>query len=434
MALSTNLVAYWKFDESSGNASDSVGSRTLTNNNTATYGTGIINNGGVLNGTNQSFTRTSATLGVSNSWSVNYWVKFDVSGNVEKLLNFNAGDDKNVISLYKTSGDKFRVVIANSTATGYKDYVTTTTTFSTGVWYMLTVTYDGTTLILYINGTSQTVTKTLDQSVTMTDTSRAIDIGGGNYVDGTIDEIGYWSKVLSVSEIVELYSNGAGFQYPFTSQISFDSASSNPTGGSTGTSVTVSHTTSGSNRILWVYVNCYRGAGSGDECIGVTYNGVSMTQAKKYQPRANVCMYLFYLVAPDTGANNIIASFSASQDEIYCRSASYTGVSQTGIPDATGQSNVDPATSLSCATTTVSDNCWIVGGFYGENGNVSASTNTTMRNTASSRPIGDTNSSQTPAGSHSVACTSSSSLLAIITASFSPVVTTTYQGNMFLVF
>ena len=45
MALTDNLVSYWKLDESSGNAADSVGSNTLTNTNTVTYSAGKINNG-----------------------------------------------------------------------------------------------------------------------------------------------------------------------------------------------------------------------------------------------------------------------------------------------------------------------------------------------------------------------------------------------------
>ena len=44
MAISDNLISYYKFDESSGNASDSVGSNTGTNTG-LTYSAGIINNG-----------------------------------------------------------------------------------------------------------------------------------------------------------------------------------------------------------------------------------------------------------------------------------------------------------------------------------------------------------------------------------------------------
>lgn len=202
--------------------------------------------------------------------------------------------------------------------------------------------------------------------------------------------------------------------------IAFDAQSSNADAGTTGTSVTVSHTVSGSDRILWTYVNCFRGAGAGDECTGVTYNGVAMTQAIKYQPRTTTCMYLFYLIAPATGTNNIVASFSASQDEIYCRSASYTGAKQSGVPDNTGQANNDPATSLSVSTTTVADNCWIVAGFYGENGNLAAGTGTTLRNNATIRTLADSNGSLTPAGVHDLAVTSASTLLAGISSSFAP--------------
>ena len=53
MALTDNLVSYWKLDESSGNAADSVGSNTLTNTGTATYAAGKINNGVVVNGSSQ---------------------------------------------------------------------------------------------------------------------------------------------------------------------------------------------------------------------------------------------------------------------------------------------------------------------------------------------------------------------------------------------
>ena len=42
----TNNLAYWKFDEASGNATDATNnSLTLTNNGTATFGAGLINNG-----------------------------------------------------------------------------------------------------------------------------------------------------------------------------------------------------------------------------------------------------------------------------------------------------------------------------------------------------------------------------------------------------
>lgn len=45
MALNTNILASWKFDESSGNATDSSGNgKTLTNTNSISYVSGKVNN------------------------------------------------------------------------------------------------------------------------------------------------------------------------------------------------------------------------------------------------------------------------------------------------------------------------------------------------------------------------------------------------------
>src|SRR5271157_1381254 len=52
-----------------------------------------------------------------------------------------------------------------------------------------------------------------------------------------------------------------------------------------------------------------------DDVTGVTYNGVSMVLASKYIPSANDntrCTYIYYLLNPATGANNIVASSTSS--------------------------------------------------------------------------------------------------------------------------
>jgi hypothetical protein len=33
---------------------------------------------------------------------------------------------------------------------------------------------------------------------------------------GDIDEVGIWSRVLTSTEVTQLYNGGAGLQYPFT--------------------------------------------------------------------------------------------------------------------------------------------------------------------------------------------------------------------------
>jgi len=87
---------------------------------------------------------------------------------------------------------------------------------------------------------------------------------------------------------------------------------------------------------------------------------------------------MYSLIAPASGANNIVVS-SSSSITVYMANTSYTGVKQTGQPE---QSNTggfsNPVTSLTTSVTTTSDNCWLVG-YLRAGGNQTAQSGTTLR-------------------------------------------------------
>ncbi len=222
MALIDNIVAYWKFDETSPiDASDSVGSRTLTNTSGALFVSGVINNGALLNGGSEYFHRATEVLGIVNSWTISGWVKFDEFGSSDVMFELSSNStDINRVDLFSMNGN-FRVVIANSTGSSYKDFTATTNTFTVDTYCFVTVTWDASVLNLYMNGTLQTVTKTIDNTVVQTNSSRRIYVGRGDLgsalqIDGEVDEWGYWSRALSNAEVTQLYNGGIGLQYPFT--------------------------------------------------------------------------------------------------------------------------------------------------------------------------------------------------------------------------
>lgn len=215
MALTTGIVSYWKLDESSGNAADSAGSNTATNNS-VTYGAGKINNGAVFNASaNFTDSATGFPTGTT-SRTVNIWWKTNaLPGGVNDYAMFywgvNSSGQMNLCFLgwnetanmlgYHGNGADYRVDV---------DGLVTT-----GVWYMATFVYDGTQAHIYHNG-SQIGT---GGNVTWNTGSGNGEIGsgqgGGNKWNGMLDEIGIWSRVLSDTEITELYNAGAGLQYPF---------------------------------------------------------------------------------------------------------------------------------------------------------------------------------------------------------------------------
>ena len=205
----------------------------------------------------------------------------------------------------------------------------------------------------------------------------------------------------------------ASFAPSGSAGIQFDAVSS---GGNGGTSQTFSHTCSGTNRLLFV-------GGFNQEAsstiTGVTYDGVALTEIDN-SSQTNNSVSLWYLIAPSTGASNVVITRSSSTNALVGVAVSYTGCLQSGVPDSDNTGGSSSGSSLTIATTTVEDNCWITGIFRNEAGVNSAGANTTMRN-ASSIAMGDTNGSQSPAGSHSIGASWSGSVRNVgVVASFAP--------------
>jgi hypothetical protein len=219
MALTDNLVSYWKLDESSGNAADSVGSNTGTNSNVS-YAAGKINNGAVGNASNSLLNfgnSTSITMPGNQDFSVSFWFYKDndtadgyIFGNTSAVSpygNFNFYTDhtakKIVFGCYNTSG-------------GYS--AVTSGVLSTNTWYHVVGTQSGATTSLYINaGTPSTTTFSGTRASTTYSVgafSRPTDTAAD--FDGSLDEIGIWSRALSSTEVTALYNSGNGLQYPFT--------------------------------------------------------------------------------------------------------------------------------------------------------------------------------------------------------------------------
>lgn len=193
--------------------------------------------------------------------------------------------------------------------------------------------------------------------------------------------------------------------------IAFDAASGGNVNPST--SLTVSHTCTGADRVLFVAVVGDRT----DIVTGVTYAGTAMSLVDKIHPLGDETsrwLYLYALTAPSTGANNIVASASSSC-YLEINAASYTGVSQSGQPDAyasaSGQSN---------SVTTTADNSWVVGAQVDVAGAITAGSGTTLRNTVLVAAIGDSGSAVTPAGSKTLTFAGPGTNDGIIVASFAP--------------
>jgi len=141
-----------------------------------------------------------------------------------------------------------------------------------------------------------------------------------------------------------------------------------------------------------------------DDVTGVTWNGDSMTKLINgaWGNNNNEQIYIYGLLNPDTGSHNIVVSKTGASTFVTFYGLSYSGVSQSGLPDAIDNSTGGLSTGAAVSVTTVADNAWLSGVFRASGGSsFSDDVNTTERDSFADAScfVQDTNSDQTPAGS-----------------------------------
>ena len=96
---------------------------------------------------------------------------------------------------------------------------------------------------------------------------------------------------------------------------------------------TLSHTCSNRNRLLLVGVTSEDSTLADRNITSVTYNSVSMTSAVTATV-GNNSSHIWYLIAPDSGTNNIIVTWAGSVSACSVLGISYYSMLQSGQPDA----------------------------------------------------------------------------------------------------
>lgn len=138
--------------------------------------------------------------------------------------------------------------------------------------------------------------------------------------------------------------------------VAYDAQSKSETSAA-GSSLSWSHTCTGSNLILVVGVA--RRGGTSSVVSGITFNSVALTNVTANHPSNAIGVELWRLLAPDTGAHTIEITMSSSASIIEGFGVSYTGVHQsspTGTPaDIDGNSSAPSVDVTSAAGELVVD-------------------------------------------------------------------------------
>lgn len=215
--LLNGLISSWKFDELSGNATDSKGSNTLTNQNTAVFTFGKVNNGALLvSALTQNFSNGAPTGLNTFAFSLALWCKYTTlpSGG-ERMTFFSKfdGSDGSIL-LDAVDNGPWRFIV--STDAG--NQALTESTFgtpTTATFYLVVITFDGTTQKISVNAGTQdsnaiSGTFHVNNNPLFIGTRTGADLK----LDGMIDAMCYWNRVLTMAEITEYYNGGSGEQIP----------------------------------------------------------------------------------------------------------------------------------------------------------------------------------------------------------------------------
>lgn len=214
-SLLTGLRAYYKLEDTLDSGPNGL---TLTNNNAVTFVSGKVNNcANFVAASSQHLTaadNAAFQLGTGDI-GMAAWVKWtnDTSPGLFVLYGNWFGNGP-MYGINQNYGNLQGVVGDGTVSIGVNGGV-----HNDGLWHLAVLHVDRTAKLLRIYTDNVLAEENDITTVTGTvNNSSGLDIGGqlgSTYLDGQIDEIGIWNRVLTSTERDTLWNAGAGITYPF---------------------------------------------------------------------------------------------------------------------------------------------------------------------------------------------------------------------------
>jgi len=208
-SISPRLVSHYPFE---GSLEDTAGSNDLTDSGTSDT-TGIIGNARLFEESNSDYAYDDSFAGLvtgSSDRTVCTWIyPTTVNSDPKSILSYGAEGDNQL----------FRMMIGSDNKFAFNGYISndfsSTTTASADNWYHFCIVVDesNSKILMYINGVNEN-----NQSGTLNTASSTLSLGryilNIEYFDGKIDEVSYWNRTLSSTEISNYYAHSGSELLP----------------------------------------------------------------------------------------------------------------------------------------------------------------------------------------------------------------------------
>jgi hypothetical protein len=215
--LLTGLAAYWKLDETDpvgfATRQDELGNSDVAPQLSANYSdAGILNNGVLFSGGSTGLVGSIGNLSLAGDFAVSLWCYVNVYGDWQvafHLYDSIANAECFRIQMYGPF-DEFgesAFILFDGMGGGF-----TNAWLLPDQWHHLVVSVAGNTMSIYDNGV---LVDTVSLSGTRP-TPNQIRIGGnqiGYGWSGAIDEVGFWNRALTPTEVSTLYNTGNALAY-----------------------------------------------------------------------------------------------------------------------------------------------------------------------------------------------------------------------------
>lgn len=198
--ITPDPVAYWPHHEDSGSTLNDV-----SNANDGTINGATVGQTGILGSTSFSYDGTDDYCDIPNSlhdfttaYAVSAFVNPSRTGTFEQVASFK-GEWNTQLSF--TENDRFQIQHYD----GSNSHRATSNQKSTGSWYFVVGTYNGSgRMRIYIDGTRENEITSANDPTSQANNSYIATDPGGSYIQANMAEIGVWTTELSGTQVQTL--------------------------------------------------------------------------------------------------------------------------------------------------------------------------------------------------------------------------------------
>ena len=325
----TDPISYWKFDEGSGTLAADLGTSGFSGNIVGpVYTTGKYGNALSFDGTNDYVTLAGTTAYDNmGAITISAWINPASTGENGKgrILAKSAGTNLPSMgwSFYLTNEVTNGIKFAVDHTSAHLEHASVANAITLNQWQFVAVTWDGSATAanahIYVNG-NEVGYSVADNAVG----TRASDIGKALYIGnnpalsrtfkGNIDDVKVYNRVLSASEITNLYSNGGNGGAVIPPPVSDTTAPSVPTNLQASvvstSQINLSWTASTDNTAVTGY-NIYRNGTKIATATSTSYSNTGLTASTTYSYTVSA-----YDAAGNTSAQTTAVSAKTNDNQV----------------------------------------------------------------------------------------------------------------------